>query len=229
MPIRERRTDAETEFDVRDTLHSDLRLTSGEIEAVVRGGIAHLTGSVPTDAQKALAGTVADRIKGVRRVDNQLAIVPLSPRSDVEITADISMALAQDPGVDEDKIEVTTVDGFVYLRGTVGSYAMRMAADDDARRVPGVLDVIDELVVLPSLTRSDLDAAADVGNQLYRNLRLRPGQIQAEVIGGVAYLKGEVDTVSQRWLADELARWTPGVLDVVNELRVTGEKVRKSA
>lgn len=229
MAFQARRTDAETEFDVRDVLHSDIRLTSGEIDAAVRDGVARLSGSVPTQAQKALAGTLAERIKGVTRVENNLAVVPRSPRSDVEITADVSMALSQDLAVDEDKIEVTTVDGVVYLRGSVESYAARRAADGDARGLPGVLDVIDELVVAPSFDKTDGELAADVGRQLEINLRLQSGQIAVEVIGGVAHLRGDVETVAQRWLADELARWTPGVLDIVNELRVKDSGLRKSA
>ena len=229
MSIPTRRTDAEIEFDVGDALHSDVRLVSADIDATIRGGIARLAGSVSSHAQKALAGAIAQRIKGVTAVDNQLAVVPLSPRSDVEITADVSSALAQDPAVDEDKIEVTTVDGVVYLRGTEGSYAARQAADSDARTVSGVLDVIDELVVAPSVGRSDLDIRAEVGQQLSRNLRLRPGQVAVEVKAGIAYLRGEVETISQRWLADELARWTPGVLDVVNELRVKEQPRRMIA
>jgi len=224
-----RRLDAEVEFDVRDALHSDFRLASADIEATVRGGVAHLTGSVPNYGQKALAGTVAERIKGVRAVDNRLVVIPRSPRSDVEITADVSLALAEDAAVDEDKIEVMTVDGVVYLRGSVESYAARRAAESDARAVEGVLDVINELVVAPSFGRSDLEVGAEVGRQLERNLRIQPGQIAVEVVGGVAHLRGEVDTLSLRWLADELARWTPGVIDVVNELKVRELPEQKSA
>jgi len=150
-------------------------------------------------------------------------------RTDLDIKRDVTDALTSDIRVDAQNVDIDVVGGVVYLRGSVESYAARRAAESDARAVEGVLDVINELVVAPSFGRSDLEVGAEVGRQLERNLRIQPGQIAVEVVGGVAHLRGEVDTLSLRWLADELARWTPGVIDVVNELKVRELPEQKSA
>lgn len=220
MAIRHARSDAEIERDVKDILYADLRLSSENIEVEVRGGIAHLRGSVPNTAQKALARDLVGRIKGVRRVTSELEVIPLEPRSDADITADVATALALDSLVDEDKINVTTSDGVVHLEGTVNSYTERKAAYDDARQVAGVVDVINEILVAPSYARADEEIAREVRRQIEANLRMDTSDIEVEVVHGVAYLRGNVATVEQRWIAGDLARWTPGVIDVVNDLSV---------
>ena len=212
------RTDAEVRQDVKDALHGDVRVDSRMITVDLRDGVVHLHGAVPSSSQKALSRVIAERIKGVREVHNELAVEPLATRGDVDITADVAAALAANSLVDEDNIEVTTVDGVVYLRGVVESYVSRRVAEEDARGVAGVLDVINEILVSPRIARSDEDVAHAVWREIHRNLRLPPDSVDVEVVHGVARLRGRVGTVTQRWLADEIARWTPGVVDVLNEL-----------
>lgn len=212
------RSDVETRQDVKDALHGDVRVDSRRITVDVRDGVVHLHGTVPSPQQKAWARQIAVRIKGVREVHNELAVEPPAQRGDVDITADVAAALAADSLVDEDKIEVTTVDSVVYLRGVVESYVARRVAEEDARGIPGVLDVIDEILVSPSIARSDEEIAHAAWQEIHRNLRLPPDAVDVEVVHGIARLRGRVETVTQRWLADEIARWTPGVVDVINEL-----------
>ncbi len=220
MVTRTARLDAEIERNVKDALYSDLRVISENIDVQVVSGKVYLRGTVPDETQKSLARAIADRIKGVREVINILDIMPMETRTDADITADVVAALAADTMVDEDKIDVTTVDGVIYLRGTVNSYTERKAADDDARAIRGAIDVINDIIVLPSYARNDQEIAADVRRQLQENLRLDPAEIEVEVKHGIVYLKGNVVSIEQRWLVDELARWTPGVIDVNNDLGV---------
>lgn len=220
MVVRAKRLDAEIERDVKDTLYADLRIISENIDVQVLEGKVYLRGTVPDESQKSLARALANRIKGAREVVNLLDIMPMATRTDTDITADVVAALTADTMVDEDKIEVTTVDGVVYLRGTVNSYTERKAADDDARAIRCAVDVINEIVVAPSYARSDEEIAADVRKELRENLRLDGREVEVQVKHGVLRLRGNVATLEQRWLADELARWTPGVIDVINDLGV---------
>ncbi len=217
---RQKPTDAEIQYDVRQALYSDRRLSSDNLVVEVKHGVVTLTGSVPNLAQRQLAYRIAGRIKGVREVSDELAVLPLRPRSDADITADVVTALTLDSLVDEDKIEVTTVDGVVYLRGTVGSYTERKAADADARSVESVQDVVDELTVRPAVAHDDAALARAIRRQVEENLRIDPASVVVEVRHGVAYLRGQVPNLTLRWIVDELARWTPGVTDVVNDVQV---------
>jgi len=215
-----RRSDAEIQYEVRGALYADRRVISDNVVVDVRQGVVTLGGSVPSADQRQVARRIAERIKGVREVVDDLTVIPLAPRQDADVTADVVTALTLDSLVDEDKIEVTTVDGVVYLRGTVGSYTERKAADDDARSIAGVLDVVDELVVAPAVVHGDEQLARDIRRQVEESLRIDPASLSVEVRHGVAYLRGLVPSLTLRWIVDELARWTPGITDVVNELQV---------
>lgn len=214
------RIDGEVERDVRDALYSDVRIDSRNLDAVVQNGIVYLRGSVPDVVQKSIAREITQRIKGVRNVVNELEVTPAELRSDADITADVVAAFVRDTLVDENKIEVETDRGVVYLRGIVASYTERRAADIDARSVPGVTDVINELTVAMVPSRSDEAIAADVRLGLESNIAADLSDVSISVKRGVVTLKGNVATVAQRWLVDEVVRWTPGVVDVVNDLGV---------
>lgn len=220
MAQRTSRGDAEVQYDVREALYADSRVITDNVEVDVEQGVVRLVGSVPEASQREAARRIAERVKGVKRVVDELVVVPLAPRQDVDITADVVTALARDTLVDQDKIEVATVDGVVYLRGTVGSYTERKAADYDARSVEGIRDVVDELVVAPPVAHDDAGLADAIRRQVAQNVRVDASLLSIQVKHGVAHLRGQVPSLTLRWIVDELARWTPGVVDVVNELRV---------
>jgi hypothetical protein len=79
---------------------------------------------------------------------------------DVKIEDDIRGALARDRRIPSpDDVAISSVDGTVVLRGTVGSFGQRHAAVSDARHVEGVHDVDDHLQVriLDADRRADAD------------------------------------------------------------------------
>jgi osmotically-inducible protein OsmY len=60
---------------IEQRLHANASLKPYHLKASVDGGVATLTGSVRTDAQKARAGQLA-MVTGVTRVDNQITVDP---------------------------------------------------------------------------------------------------------------------------------------------------------
>lgn len=206
-----------------DALAADVRVDESGINVDVVGGTVYLTGVVPTLVQKRNANYIASRIKGVLDVDNELITAPLLTISDIDIETDVKAALKRDAWVDEKRITVRVDDGVVYLTGTAEDAIIRSAAEDDARAVKGVVEVVNDIAVVPTPARLDDDIAADVRRDLERNIRIKPKQVHVEVTDGVVFLKGTVATVEQRWIAEDLARWIPGVVDVINELKVSEE------
>ena len=69
----------------------------------------------------------------------------VSPMTD--ITDRVMVALLDDPRTRNAGIDVGSTQGVVTLTGTVKSEAIREAAEDIARRQPGVITVINELTV----------------------------------------------------------------------------------
>jgi osmotically-inducible protein OsmY len=140
--------------------------------------------------------------------------------SDTELQLAVVRGLQLDPRVDATDIGVEVDEGVVTLTGSVPSFARKQAADRAAHRVPGVLDVADEIQVkVPSmLARTDTDVALSVRRALAAH-RLVPNQwIQTTVADGHVTLDGTVDTPYQREAAERAILGLPGVRAVVNNL-----------
>jgi len=90
----------------------------------------------------------------------------ISIRTDEEIQTDVLEELQWDTRVRPNEIGVAVKDGIVTLTGWVDSYLKKIAAEEAARRVPGVKAVVNDIEVrLPSSAeRTDADLAAAVLN-----------------------------------------------------------------
>lgn len=214
--------DQEIAAAVLRTLQLDARLATDAVTVEVHDGVVRLLGYVSSPAEQRLVRRLAARVRGVRSVIDDLTVVR-ETRSDTDLTADVVSALVQRHEVDADTIEVITVGGIVHLRGSVPSETVRKIAEDTARGVDGVLDVVNELLVRAPVARSEEEIAEDVRRRILETLRIEPNQISVQVENGVAVLRGVVPRAELRLLADEVARWTPGVLDVRNELVACSE------
>jgi hyperosmotically inducible periplasmic protein len=69
------------------------------------------------------------------------------PVKDSYITTKVKAELAKDKGTKARDIHVTTKDGVVMLDGTVGSDAEKELAEQDAKKIKGVLGVHNGLTV----------------------------------------------------------------------------------
>ena len=90
-------------------------------------------------------------------------------KSDAKIQKDVLQEMHWDSRVDETDVGVEVDDGIVTLTGTVDSYAKRIAAQEAAHRVAGVLDVANDLEVrVPGKGRlTDTEIAREVRDSLH--------------------------------------------------------------
>ena len=86
-------------------------------------------------------------------------------RSDFDIRRDVEDELRSDPDIDATDIAVAVKDGVVTLAGFVRSFRQRRKAEQDIKRVAGVVGVVNNIEVrLPIIhRRPDLDR-----RQIYR-------------------------------------------------------------
>ena len=104
-----------------------------------------LTGEVPSEADKTLAGQVAARVDNVQSVVNELAIG--EPRSlarrsgDTFITAKVKASLVDAKDLFANSVKVVTQQGTVYLMGRVTEREANRATEI-ARGVSGVVKVV---------------------------------------------------------------------------------------
>lgn len=134
-----------------------------------------------------------------------------------ELIDSVKDELARDPNVDSDAVAVSAEDGVVRLRGTAGSVREKRAAERDAKRVPGVELVDNELQVRPLSNRDDADLRGEV-LQALASSGLAPATVDAKVKDGVVTLAGTVDWQRQRDVAESVAEGVGGVVEVLDEI-----------
>ena len=153
---------------------------------------------------------------------------PRAKKTDPEIHHDVLEELRWDSRVDETEVGVEVDKGVVTLTGTVPTWAKRVAAQDAAHRVAGVLDVANDITVkVPGgLARTDTEIAQAVRQTLQWDVFVPDERITSTVADGRVTLTGTVDWLSQSDAADRAIRNLTGVKAVVNLIKV---KTRRPA
>jgi osmotically-inducible protein OsmY len=124
--------------------------------------------------------------------------------------------------------------GVVRLTGIVGSLAETSAAEKAAFGVRGVIDVINELHVVPGgAARTDVDIAESVRHALVWNALVPDEAISSNVTDGVVRLHGTVDDPVEREEAERSVARIAGVRQVHNLIGVrpseeTAREVRRA-
>ncbi len=135
---------------------------------------------------------------------------------------------AEDELVDTD-IDVDTIDGIVYLRGTVPEPVDRVAAHSAAHRAEGVAHVMNQLVVEQDDDAFDANPDAwittMIQTQLASNDDTKSRNIDVDTEDRVVTLSGIVEDELARRQAARIADGVEGVRHVDNQLQV-GAKVR---
>jgi hyperosmotically inducible protein len=147
--------------------------------------------------------------------------------SDAWITSAAKVRLianADTPALD---INVDTRDGVVTLFGMVPTEEAKRAAEAEVHKVSGVQKINNELRVVPDsqqqrVEAKDEDIKANLAKRLDAGV-LEDDDINIEVSAGVVRLTGSVDNQSERLRALTVARATPGVRSVVDDLDVPAD------
>jgi osmotically-inducible protein OsmY len=143
-------------------------------------------------------------------------------RSDDEIKRDVEEELDFDPHIDPTDIGVAVKDGVVTLSGFARSYGQRRAAEAAAKRVAGVLAVVNNLEVrLPIIhRRADPEIARDAVESIKYWLPYSYERIKVVVKEGWVTLEGEVEWNYQREDAEKAVATLRGVKGVSDQIQV---------
>jgi hypothetical protein len=133
-----------------DPRFSDLPAGAGDragpgLGVAVESGVVTLTGLVPSLVRQRLAGAVAWRAPGVRDVVNGLGVEPPEADGPDELEEAVREALDGNPLFDDAQVKVGVFGDAVRLTGLVHTADARAAAEEEAWRVLGVDDVINEI------------------------------------------------------------------------------------
>jgi hyperosmotically inducible protein len=137
------------------------------IHTDVENGAVHLTGAVPTDIDRDLAGELAKGVEGVASVDNDLVVDATARQGaerdassgrkrnfgswvdDATTTAAVKTRLIGNGSTKGLQIDVDTRDDVVTLSGRVSTEEEKALAGEIARNSSDVADVHNDLVVDP--------------------------------------------------------------------------------
>ncbi|HEY3882238.1 MAG TPA: BON domain-containing protein [Trebonia sp.] len=139
-----------------------------------------------------------------------------------DIREAVQAELDFDPLVDTASITVKNIDGDVAINGTVPSYPQYQEAAAAARRVSGVKQVHNHLMVqLPDADyRDDVQLATAANNALGWDVTV-PSGIEATARDGNLTLSGLVAYGSQRLAAERAVSGLTGVRNVKDDIEVS--------
>ncbi|MCF8130401.1 MAG: BON domain-containing protein [Deltaproteobacteria bacterium] len=199
---------------------------------------------MPTLRAKRAAARQARGVVGVWSVNNRIKVRPGTP-SDITIKGRLSDALRWDPYVERYEINVSVVDGTVYLTGNVDTQFEKARADDLASRHVGVRAVKNYLTVnepngmsddpyvedwsiydfywyenrKTTTAKNDWEIKKSIQDELFWSPFVDADQVKVQVEDGTAILTGTVDTWAERRASTENAL-EGGAVSVTNELAV---------
>jgi osmotically-inducible protein OsmY len=141
------RTDADIAADAAAALKVQTTVAD-KIQIAVHRGHIGLTGTVEWFTQKEAAAAAVQHVPGVRGVANYIEVASKPAFRDVHRR--IVAALHRNADLDARNLRVAVADDVVTLTGTVGSWLQREAAERGAASAPGIRQVQNRIVVVPS-------------------------------------------------------------------------------
>ena len=118
------------------------------VQATVHNGHVTLTGKVEWLLQKEHAEEAVRHVRGTRGVLNHIEVAPKTTQRDVRRR--IMQALHRNADLEARHVNVTVSKDVVTLTGTVRSWLQREAAEQAAGSAPGIRQVTNEIIVVPS-------------------------------------------------------------------------------
>jgi osmotically-inducible protein OsmY len=204
---------------VLNQLEFDPSIDAAGIGVAVHGGVATLTGHVPTYQQKAAAEAAAKMVRGVVAVAEDIEVRPPgAPPADDEVARNAALAIAYDTALPEEGIMIEVAHGRVTLTGEVDWDYQRAAADADVRQIHGVRAVDNQLTLKQRPPVAGVKAK--IKQAFARDAVLRACRIHIRVLGHRVTLEGVVHSLCDRDMARRLAWSAPGVRSVHDLIEV---------
>ena len=216
-------TDEDIKKDVVEELYWDSRIDASDIFVEVENAEVLLSGTAPTYYNAVSASDDAMGVYGVKGVRNEIQVKypgtgPVL--TDTEMRSRIQTSLISDADIDSSEIVVKVANGLVTLEGAVSALWKKFHAENIAAAKPGVIDIRNDLTVVPTKTIADREIADNILGSLKRKSVVNEQDVDVRVENGVVNLTGRVSSPIAGRAVKESARYTPGVMQVVDNLTV---------
>jgi len=230
--VKDTSQDAATTSKVKTALLLSKHVSAFDIKATTTRGVVSLTGEVPSEETRRLAGAIAQDTSGVAHVQNDLLVNPGAGRNsamanlgdriaDLEVKTIVIDRLARAPELKDKRLTVQVARQVVTLEGTVDSPAQKRAAEDIAIQAPGVQSLVSQITVADGQAgpeSTDDRLARRVEFELYSTKAVSLKAVQIRSQDGTVVLSGSVQSRAEKLLAEKVAQSVEGVKKVVNNL-----------
>lgn len=230
--VKDTSQDAATTSKVKTALLLSKNVSAFDITTTTTRGTVSLSGEVPSEETRRLAGAIAQDTSGVSEVQNNLVVNPSAGRNpamanlgdrvaDLEVKTIVIDRLARSPELKDKRINVQVGKQVVTLDGTVDSPAQKRAAEQIAVEAPGVQSLVSQLTVADGQTGPesvDDRLARRVEFELYSTKAVSLKTVQIRSQDGTVVLSGSVPSRAEKLLAERVAQAVEGVKRVVNNL-----------
>ena len=211
--------------ELRDTVERALEfepsIDAADIGVAVENGVVTLTGHVATYPQKLTAERVAQGVKGVRGIAQEIEVRAGigNHAADDEIAARALNSIAWNVIVPDDKIQVKVQKGWVTLTGRVDWNFQRTAAEHAVQGLTGVIGVSNQISVAPAAKASDVKRRIE--EALKRSAEVEASGVSVSVTDTKVVLEGKARSWAERRAIERAAWAAPGVARVEDRLVVS--------
>ncbi len=230
--VKESSQDAATTSKVKTALLLSKHVSAFDVKASTNRGEVTLTGEVPSEETRRLAGAITQDTSGVTAIRNKLTVNPaargnqdiaqLGDRvADLEIKTLVIDQLARTPELKDRTLTVLVNKKVVSLDGAVETLAQKRAAEQIALQTPGVQGLAGQIAVTTAAAvpeTADDRLARRVEFELYSTRALPLQGVQVRSQDGTVSLTGPVTSRAEKLLAERVTQSVDGVKRVVNNL-----------
>ncbi len=213
--------EAKLRQDIIDEFEFDPSFDGEHVGVAVDRDVVTLSGHVNSYAEKLAAIAAARRVKGVHAIAENIEVrYPYQTKTaDDQIAQRASDLLKWDVVVPKNTVDVLVHDGFVTLSGTVDWQYQRSAAEDDMRKLSGIVCVTNMIKIRPRIDASDIKAKIE--SALKRHAEVEADAIRINIQdGNKVVLEGCVDNWDERHKVENATWSTPGVASVDDRLTI---------
>jgi hyperosmotically inducible periplasmic protein len=235
--VKESSQDAATTSKVKAALLLSKHVSAFAVNATTNRGEVTLTGEVPSEETRRLAGAIAQDTSGVTALHNNLTVNPGVGRNrdmenlgdrvaDLEIKTIVIDQLARSPELKDKRFTVQVNRRVVTLDGAVDSLAQKRAAEQLGLQAPGVQGLAGDISVANatgSPETVDDKLARRVEFELYSTRAVPLKNVQIRSQDGTVILTGGVASRAEKLLAERVTQTVDGVKRVVNNLNAPEE------
>jgi osmotically-inducible protein OsmY len=229
---KKHRFDNEIKEEIERRLKSNVWIFDEAITIEVKNGKVILGGTVGSEAERNRV-RYNSWVTGVKEVEDlELAVNSWIRSKDLRKTKPVSFdddeikeavreAFLLDPRVKSASVEIQVKDGIVELEGTVEHLLTKKAAGQDASNTVGVRKVINNIKInFEDVQKSDEELVLRIEKTLTNHSLIGDFDLEIKVQNKNVILNGEVETLYEKSLVEQVVSSTRGVENIENQLSV---------